>query len=173
MSDAKKAKVSPPSEDEDEDEDEDEECKFFIGDLPSELFSKIVKMYMDGAEKREERINRIATLRLVSRGSAQPLLKAMCNEAVKMSDEMTEKMVDLPHTEFVMSWMVGAVGMSLYNKIMDNGSPQMCLDAVKLMKPIHRAKNHKERLLALADALDISDAQERDVLVETMGNVYH
>lgn len=170
MSEAKKAKVQAPSDDADEEDNDD---ALFIGDLPPELFSKIVKMYMHGVEKREERINRIATLRLVTKGFAQHLLKAMCNEAVKMSDEITEKMVDLPHTEFVMSWMVNAVGMSLYNKIMDNGSPQMCLHAVKLMKPIHRAKNHKERLLALADALDIDDAQERDVLVETMGNVYH
>lgn len=163
MSDAKKAKVSHSSED----EGEDEGCKFFIGDLPSELFSKIVRMYVRGIEDRDERIKAVATLRLVCKGFSEGLLKPLCHDAVRMSDQVSGEMVSLPHTEFVMSWIASAVGMALYRKVISKGSAEMCLDAIKLMKPIHSAKNHRERIVALADALSI-DPEGKDTLVQTL-----
>ena len=137
---------------------------FHISHLDPDTLSKIMWRVVFSADSAQGRINNCATLRLVQKGMATffqlPMYHQTFYNQLKPRDEEGSCVV-----EMACASMADGMGVAMF-RIIQRGTPDMVLDAVKVMKRVSGAKTHEERLLGVGVAAGIPEEDAEKKLQE-------
>ena len=137
---------------------------YHISHLDPDTLSKIMWRVVFSFDDEQAQINNCATLRLVQKGMARffqvPMYHMTFYTQLKPRDEEGGCVV-----ETACASMADGMGMAMF-RIIRRGTPDMVLDAVKLMKQVSGAKTHEERLLSVSVAAGVPEADAEKKLKE-------
>ena len=128
---------------------------FHISHLDPDTLSKIMWRVVFSSDEVQGRINNCATLRLVQKGMTAffqlPMYNMTFYKQLKPREDEGGCVVAMACAS-----VADGMGMAMF-RIIQRGTPDMVLDAVKVMKQVSGAKTHEERLLGLSRAAGVPE----------------
>ena len=121
-----------------------------LQDLDWDMYTMVMCKFSLSGESWQDRINKMATLRLVNKFNAKFLAKIMYE--VTFTTIFKPRTMSTNYVNDSCAAMADAMGMTMF-KIIRRGTDQMCLDAVKFMKRVNGATDLADKMRAISEGI--------------------